>query len=290
MPIKIVMEFSDLVCSLGYPQDFDQNLTITSSASSNDTPIQGEEATLQQALSIVQKNKNDYVALLFYASWCPFSRACKPNFNALSLLFPSIRHFAFEESVIRPSILSRYGVHGFPTLFLINSTMRVRYHGSRAVASLIAFYNDVTGIPLRPLDLASLERLLRAPINGRPKDVELENCPFSWARSPERFFQEDTYLALAAAFVVCRVVYLLLPSVLGCGRRAWRRHGGVARFASLWDGSRMAFAKLSLNPCRRRDLQEGAMNAKIWASKSLVPVTMGEPSSVRRAHSGFQRT
>jgi len=43
------------------------------------------------------------------------------------------------------SILSRYGVHGFPTLFLLNSTMRVRYHGSRTINSLVAFYSDVTG-------------------------------------------------------------------------------------------------------------------------------------------------
>lgn len=43
------------------------------------------------------------------------------------------------------SILSKYGVHGFPTLFILNSTMRVRYHGSRTLASLIGFYNDVTG-------------------------------------------------------------------------------------------------------------------------------------------------
>lgn len=43
------------------------------------------------------------------------------------------------------SILSKYGVHGFPTLFLLNSTMRVRYHGSRTFGSLVAFYSDVTG-------------------------------------------------------------------------------------------------------------------------------------------------
>lgn len=54
------------------------------------------------------------------------------------------------------SILSKYGVHGFPTLFLLNSTMRVRYHGSRTLGSFIAFYGDVTG-------RASPEKLL---LNG----------------------------------------------------------------------------------------------------------------------------
>lgn len=43
------------------------------------------------------------------------------------------------------SILSKYGVHGFPTLFLLNSTTRVRYLGNRSFESLSAFYSDVTG-------------------------------------------------------------------------------------------------------------------------------------------------
>lgn len=42
-------------------------------------------------------------------------------------------------------ILSKYGVHGFPTLFLLNSRMRVRYHGNRSFESLAAFYSDVAG-------------------------------------------------------------------------------------------------------------------------------------------------
>lgn len=122
---------------------------------------------------MVHKDNQDYVALLFYASWCPFSRMFRPIFSILSSLYPSIPHFAIEESTIRPrfvidrvisvhflivifwrwritsitfySILSKYGVHGFPTLFILNSTMRVRYHGSRTPGSLIAFYSDVTG-------------------------------------------------------------------------------------------------------------------------------------------------
>jgi hypothetical protein len=48
------------------------------------------------------------------------------------------------------SIISRYGIHGFPTLFLLNSTMRVRYHGPRTVKSLAAFYTDVSGVLFTP--------------------------------------------------------------------------------------------------------------------------------------------
>jgi hypothetical protein len=43
-------------------------------------------------------------------------------------------------------VLSRYGVRAFPTIFLLNSTVRVRYHGSRAMNSVAMFYKDVTGI------------------------------------------------------------------------------------------------------------------------------------------------
>jgi len=105
---------------------------------------------LAKAVNLLHMNKDDYIAVLFYASWCPFSQECKPNFEALASLFPTIRHFAFEESAIRPSIISRYGIHGFPTLFLLNSTMRVRYHGPRTVKSLAAFYTDVSGVLFTP--------------------------------------------------------------------------------------------------------------------------------------------
>lgn len=43
------------------------------------------------------------------------------------------------------SILSKYGVHGFPTLFIMNSTRRDRYRGPRTLGSLVAFYYGFTG-------------------------------------------------------------------------------------------------------------------------------------------------
>jgi thiol-disulfide isomerase/thioredoxin len=65
-------------------------------------PFQGDEFTLATAVNLLHANKDDYIAVLFYASWCPFSQECKPNFETLASLFPTIRHFAFEESAIRP--------------------------------------------------------------------------------------------------------------------------------------------------------------------------------------------
>ncbi|OAY70263.1 5'-adenylylsulfate reductase-like 3 [Ananas comosus] len=247
----------------------------------------------KRAVNLVHWNREIMWPVLFYASWCPFSKICMPNFQSLSLLFPSIRHFAFEESVIRPSILSRYGVHGFPTLFLLNSTMRVRYHGARTINSLVAFYNDVTGINPALSHSMPVERIEDLLTGDEVKeDIVQENCPFSWARSPEKLLQQDTYLALAICFVLLRVLYFLLPKLKTALKRIWRRH---TRFASLMNlghyfEARMEQAKQvfgRLNPCKRSNLRNGAMNATkwAWASKSLASVSIGEPSSGRASAS-----
>ncbi|XP_072989846.1 5'-adenylylsulfate reductase-like 3 [Typha latifolia] len=245
--------------------------------------LEGDEATLHRALNLVYSNSENYVAVLFYASWCPFSRICNSNFHRLSSLFPAIRHFAFEESVIRPSILSRYGVHGFPTLFLLNSTMRVRYHGPRTVSSLVAFFKDVTGVNPMSLDSIPMDKIVDSSnVAAVKEDTEQEDCPFSWARSPEKLLQQDTYLALASSFLLLRLLYILLPKLNACVKNAWRRH---TRFASLMNLSEASIDQIRLGfkgllPSKRRNLQ-GAMSASAWASKSLASVSIGEPSSGR---------
>ncbi|KAJ0988410.1 hypothetical protein J5N97_006766 [Dioscorea zingiberensis] len=254
--------------------------------------LEGDEVALQMALNIVHKNRREYVAVLFHASWCPFSKICRPNFDAMSSMFPTIRHFAFEESVIRPSILSRYGVHGFPTLFLLNSTMRVRYHGSRAISSLVTFYTDVTGIkPAPPLPSEKVED--QANLTELKGDAEQENCPFAWARSPEKLLKQDTYLALSSAFVLLRMLYFLLPRLNSCVMRAWGWRIRHASPMNTWDYFRASLmqAKQSfnkLNPCKQSDFQEGALHAKIWASKSLASV-FGEPSGSGRSQTKIER-
>ncbi|KAG0476265.1 hypothetical protein HPP92_013106 [Vanilla planifolia] len=248
--------------------------------------IEGDESALQRAVSVVHRNREQYVAMLFYASWCPFSQICQPNFYNMLSLYPTIPHFAFEESAIRPSILSRYGVHGFPTLFLLNSSMRVRYHGSRSFNSLTAFYCDVTGIKPVPVNPTITNGSL-SPINfTKVAGDTQENCPFSWARSPENLLQQDTYLALASSFVLLRLLYFLLPKLRSRLKRAWRWHMQLPSLICLCDYSQAFLQQAKrgfgrLNPCKRSNLQEGALSAKAWASKSLASVSIGEPSSVR---------
>ncbi|KAM1180581.1 hypothetical protein ACFX13_019970 [Malus domestica] len=249
--------------------------------------IVGDEVSLQRALNIVHKNTHDYVAVLFYASWCPFSRMFKPTFSILASLYPSIPHFAFEESAIRPSILSKYGVHGFPTLFILNSTTRIRYQGARTPGSLIAFYSDVTGIKTVSLDQLSLEKIGYPLHHEKHDSTEQESCPFSWARSPENLLRQETYLALASAFVLLRLLYSFYPALLSFAQSAWRRHIQNMRLGSLLEHP-LAFLKRAVQlfnslkePCKRSNLQEGAMNARVWASKSLATVSIGDASTSR---------
>ncbi|KAL5190476.1 5'-adenylylsulfate reductase-like 4 [Glycine soja] len=251
---------------------------------------EGDEVSLQKALNMVHKNNHEYVAVLFYASWCPFSRVFRSVFSVLSALHPSIPHFAIEESLVRPSILSKYGVHGFPTLFILNSTMRVRYHGSRTLGSLIGFYNDVTGIMIDSLDQLSLEKIGRSSADESHGNTEPESCPFSWARSPENLLRQETYLALATTFVVLRLLYLFFPTLLICIQYTWRRVIQNIRIWSLLEHPLVYLKRLTQSfnclkePCKRRNLQEGAMNARAWASKSLATVSIGEESSSRGMH------
>ncbi|KAF9682518.1 hypothetical protein SADUNF_Sadunf05G0117200 [Salix dunnii] len=269
----------------------DRNCVVSGADESPFFPgvTEGDEVSLQKALNFVQKNSHEYVALLFYASWCPFSRNFRPSFSILSSLYPSIPHFEIEESFIRPSILSKYGVHGFPTLFLLNSTMRVRYHGSRTLGSLVAFYSDVTGIKTASLDKRSLGKIGRASHLEKHDAPVQENCPFSWARSPENLLREETYLALATTFVLLRLFYWTFPTMLAFAQFIWRRHMQNMRLESLLEHPRAYLNRAiqlfhSLNePCKKSNLQEGAMNARAWASKSLATVSIGDASTSRGA-------
>ncbi|KAJ8541375.1 hypothetical protein K7X08_002191 [Anisodus acutangulus] len=249
--------------------------------------IQGDELSLQRALNMIHRNTHDYVALLFYASWCPFSRSFKPKFSIMSSLFPSIPHFAIEESAVKPSTLSKYGVHGFPTLFLLNSTMRMRYHGSRTLDSVIEFYGGSTGFQSASVDTTSLGKTGCSSNHLKLHGSEQENCPFSWARSPENLLQQETYLALATLFVLMKVLYKIFPALRKIAQVGWEGCVLHIRLRSLWElpllylNRAVQLCNSLKDPCKRSNLQEGAMNAKAWASKSLASVSFGESSTSR---------
>lgn len=193
--------------------------------------IEGDDTSIQKALSMIDTSTHDYIVVLFYASWCPFSTIFKPSLSVMSSLYPSIPHIAIEESVVKPSLLSKYGVNGFPTLFVLNSTMRARYHGSRTLSSLVTFYTDVTGVEPESIDKAYLDKM-DTFVHEKGNKSEPEFCPFSWAKAPEKLLRQETYLFLATLFVIFRSAYLTYPFIVSSARYARRLR--FLNILSLW--------------------------------------------------------
>ena len=117
---------------------------------------------------------------------------------------------------------------------------------------------------------------------------ESESSPFSQARSPENLLYQETYLALDTTFVILRLLYLFFPNLLICIQYAWRRVIQNIRLGSLLEHPLIYLKRLTQSfnrlkePYKRSNLQEGAMNARAWASKSLATVSIGEESSSSR--------
>ncbi|XVE55512.1 hypothetical protein DITRI_Ditri03aG0164400 [Diplodiscus trichospermus] len=267
-----IFHFRDSFCPIN--SDFSESIDFVG-------VTEGDEVSLQKAHSMVHKNSHEYVAVLFYASWCPFSRSFRPSFSILSSSYPCIPHFAIEESAVRPSILSKYGVKGFPTLFLLNSTIRVRYLGNRSFESLSAFYGDVTGIKKKSMDETLLDKIGDLSNREKHNSTEPESCPFSWARSPENLLGQETYLALATTFVLFRLFYILYPTFFVFAQLTWRQLVRNVKLGSMLEHP-LAYLKRAIQlfnslkePCKRSNLQ-GAKNARAWASKSLATVSIGE--------------
>ncbi|KAG0580882.1 hypothetical protein KC19_4G207400 [Ceratodon purpureus] len=179
------------------------------------------ETTLEKALDLVHSSNGTYIAVLYYATWCPFSRQVRPVYDVLSTIFPTVHHVAVEESSVRPSVLSQYGVHSFPILFMHNRTARVRYYGPRNLEYLIRFYQNYTGLnatedePSRKEDCAFARLVYNAGTDAK------EACPYPWAISPEKWLQDDMYLNLAVVFLVLRLVYFLVPALVLRLKQRW---------------------------------------------------------------------
>lgn len=142
------------------------------------------------------------------------------------------------------------------------------------------------GIKTPSMDKTSLERIENSGNHERNNNSEPESCPFTWARSPENLLRQETYLALATIFVLLRLLYFIFPGLRICAQFAWRRHILNMRLKCLWEHP-LAYLNRAIQlfsslkePCKRSNLQ-GAMNAKVWASKSLASVSFGEASTSR---------
>ena len=137
-----------------------------------------------------------------------------------------------------------------------------------------------------PLGLDKIE-VLSSPESSSKN--EPENCPFSWARSPENLLRQETYLALATAFVLLRLLYVLFPYLLELALRGWRRYTQHVRMGTLWERPLCYLNKAKqlfnsiMDARKRTNFQGGAINAKAWASKSLASaVALGDATSSSR--------
>ncbi|KAI5067621.1 hypothetical protein GOP47_0018149, partial [Adiantum capillus-veneris] len=246
--------------------------------------------TLERVLSILQSKQDAYAAILFYASWCPFSRTLRPLFDTLSSTFPGIYHIAVEDSAIQPSALSQYGVHSFPVLFLYNKAVRVRYHGPRMLDAISDFYKDITGLKIinnhkrGSNGIAFIEKLSK---KGMVQDRV--NCPYPWAKSPEKWLRDDMYLLLSTVFLVLRVLIYLIPRLYSSLKYYWGQ-----RESSL-EGHRVLLRRVLLreqNPLIRIPVKGGFESERLrkgkavlsvpgWSSSPLAAVTLAENSSNR---------
>ncbi|XP_057781129.1 5'-adenylylsulfate reductase-like 5 isoform X2 [Salvia miltiorrhiza] len=221
--------------------------------------------------------KNEYMAVLFYASWCPFSSIFKPKFSTLSSMYPQIKHVMVEQSSAMPSVFSRYGIHSVPSLLIVNQTTRIRYQGSKDLQSLVSFYKRTTGLD-HMADMA--EETHRNEEAFRVWDS---------ASLKEALYREP-YLVLSLVFVISRAFLYFFPEIASDLSALWLAcmpHLNLGIFGEsrqllghalqLIDVRRI-LSKLKI--CKTRNFHERARNARVWAS-SLASVSLGETSSSR---------
>ncbi|GLJ21634.1 hypothetical protein SUGI_0402810 [Cryptomeria japonica] len=250
--------------------------------------IQLDDVLLERTLDFQRYNRG-YMAMLFHASWCPFSKTCRSVFDILSSLFPNIHHVAIEESAVMPSVLSRNGVHSFPSLFLQNQTSRVHYHGSKDLKSLVLFYKEITGV--EPINSDYLAKDYRSSFSS--------HFGVDYGQSKEYSLQQEPYLIFALLFLTARVLLYLFPKVLVRIKHCqfedlW--HLNLARLgenASPFLKHALHMVNLNriwsrLKRSKTRNFQEGAKNARVWAS-SLASVSLGKGSANRSGTSSESR-
>ena len=150
------------------------------------------------------------------------------------------------------------------------------------------FYQIFAGIKGDPRDRLPLEKIEHLSNLASNDNNEAENCPFSWARSPENLLRQETYLALATAFVLLRLLYLFFPFLVEVGRSTWRKHVQHFRLTTILEHplrylnrTQQLFSFVK-DPYKGSNFQEGAINARVWASKSLASaVAIGDASTSR---------
>ncbi|CAA0828993.1 5-adenylylsulfate reductase-like 5 [Striga hermonthica] len=246
---------------------------------SSSPPIQVDDESLERVMRSSQKN--EYTAVLFYASWCPFSSIFQSKFSILSSMYPQIKHVMVDHSSAMPSVFSRYGIHSVPTLLIVNQTARMRYHGHKNLQSLKDFYKRSTGMD--PL-VDMVENTSKSAESG-------QGVPQLWNRASfKETFSREPYLVLSVIFIFLRAFLYIYPEIASRILALWTAyipHLNLGIFGEskqllghilhLIDVKRI-WSKLKI--CKTRNFHRGARNARVWAS-SIASVSLGEASSSR---------
>ncbi|KAJ0249756.1 5'-adenylylsulfate reductase-like 5 [Hirschfeldia incana] len=242
-------------------------------------PIEVDGESLDRLMAL-KHDGNDYVSVLFYASWCPFSRAVRPKFDMLTSMFPQIQHLAVEHSQALPSVFSRYGIHSLPSILMVNQTSKARYHGRKDLTSLIEFYEESTG--LKPV------RYMAEAEQATTLDATDDNL-ITWLRngtSISEIFKRDPFLVLSLLFICLQLAILVFPIAESRMKALWASYvPNLERFGEVSQVFRRALHMvdvrrvwLRLRLVKTRNFHERAKNAQAWAS-SLASVSLGQTSS-----------
>ncbi|KAL0744482.1 hypothetical protein Bca4012_085995 [Brassica carinata] len=243
-------------------------------------PIQVDGESLDRLMMALNRDGSGYMSVLFYASWCPFSRAVRPKFVTLSSMFPQIHHFALEHSQALPSVFSRYGIHSLPSILIVNQTSKARYHGRKDLTSLIEFYEESTG--LKPVQYVA---------EAEPATSLDAGNLFTWLRSGtsiREIFKRDPFLVLSLLFICLQMAILVFPIAESRVKSLWASYVSSLNLERFGEISQLFSRALHMVDVRRlwlklrlvktRNFHERAKNAQAWAS-SLASVSLGQASS-----------
>ncbi|KAK3136717.1 hypothetical protein QOZ80_5BG0441370 [Eleusine coracana subsp. coracana] len=233
-----------------------------------------EELNGEQLLRVLGGNQ-DYTAVLFYASWCPFSQRMRPVFDDLSSMFPQIKHVAVEESNVMPAVLSRYGVRSLPSVIIAHGSYAFWPLGSKDLDSLINFYNAVT------------DQEPFAYIGSRKwGTAQSTHYAELWNSSVRETVKSEPYLAFSIMFICLRIFLFLFQKFFAVIKGFWVQYfrhinlGVLAKLTQLLECVPHAVDVTKI--WSRWRLMVGVKNAKVWAS-SLTSVSLGGQSSPRAA-------
>nr|ACG47677.1 APRL6 - Zea mays adenosine 5'-phosphosulfate reductase-like [Zea mays] len=219
--------------------------------------------------------KEEHTAVLFYASWCPFSQRTRSVFDDLSSMFPRVKHLAVEESSIMKAILSRYHVRALPSIIIARNSHVFWPLGSKDLDSLVSLYTAATGE--EPVAYIGSRKWSAAQsTDGYAK---------AWNSSIiSETVKREPYLALSILFICLRVFFFFFPKSFALIQDLWTGYreqinlGILGRLAQLLEcvphavDVRKVWSKLRL-------VVGANENGRVWAALTSLPLG-GRPSPI----------